>query len=509
MSPATTSRTSSPDFAMKTLLLCVLAPLVPVVAIAQAAPKDNPAATVKTAGANVAKLLQFARDWTAQKRPDAARTAWKRVIEIEPGNTEARAGLNHQLYDGKWFEGHTTLFDYKRAEDERMAKQGLARLRDGWVPLADAPFLRLSWTRDEQGAWQHPLAKVRRQRDREALAKGCQLQDLEWVDPADFTKWQQGLWKCGDQWLDTAAANTWHADAARPWYVASEHFVISSTVERERVEWCKWYADQTWPELVRLFGITPGSRPSAIDLLGEKGDKPEFVVWRSLAQYNQFANSGSEVEGFSSLHYAFFADALADDTVKPPAWAALGTGFWDNSTPVLDAFGQHSIRHAAALSFVEAIDPSWKALGDAAMGAQAKSTAAFWAEKRIPRWLRYGAASYVERYFLDSKVGDGGNARWSRDWALQQLRKAGGLRDPAKVFEFKLTLTDVPGSTQLIHEAGLVTAFMLDGGDSRVQKTHHAFRDALAGSGSTAAAVAELQKALLAAKPALLAFAAK
>jgi len=40
---------------------------------------------------------------------------------------------------------------------------------------------------------------VRLQRDREMLAKGCQLQDLQWVDPAEFETWRQGLWKCGDQ----------------------------------------------------------------------------------------------------------------------------------------------------------------------------------------------------------------------------------------------------------------------------------------------------------------------
>lgn len=489
--------------------LLVLASLVPAVVIAQqGAPKENPAQVVKAAGADVARLLQLAKGWTEGKRADAARLAYKRVLEIEPDNAAARAGLNHQFYDGRWFEGHTALFDYKRAEDERMAKKGLARLRDTWVPIADAPFLRLGWAKDGKGAWQHPLAKIRQQRELEMLARGCQQQDLEWVDPADFEAWKSGLWKCGDQWLDTAAANAWHADPARPWYVASEHFVISTTVERERVEWCKWYADQTYPELVRLFGIAPGSRPSAVDLLGPNGDKPELVVWNSLPQYNKFANTGAEVEGFSSLHYAFFADALFDDSVKPAAYAAVGCGFWDNGSKALDAFGQHSIRHAAALAFVEAIDPSWKALGDTAMGTQAKSTAAFWAEKRIPRWLRYGAASYVERWFVDKTVGDGGNPRWSREWAQASMKKDGGLRDVQKVFEFKLSLADAPGSTRLIHEAGLLVAYVLDGEDKQVQRAHQALQQALRSGAPTGAAVAELQKALLAAKPALAKFAA-
>ena len=227
-----------------------------------------------------------------------------------------------------------------------------------------------------------------------------------------------------------------------------------------------------------------------------------------LAQFNKFA-AGSETEGFSSLHFAFFADALFDPTVKPSAFAAIGAAYWDDSSKEASAYGQHSIRHAAALSFVEAIDPSWKALGDVAMGTQAKTMAPFWAEKRIPRWLRYGAASYVERWFFDTKAGDGGDPEWARKWARASLKQLGGLRDIGKVFEFKLALADVPGSTRLIHEAGLLTAFILDGGDKNVQRAHEALRQALLSGASTTAAVADLQKALLAAKPAIAAFAAK
>lgn len=493
---------------LRSFLFALVAAL-PATALAQKPPpKEKPGIAIKAAGADVAKLLQLAKDWTDEKHTEGARAAWKRVVELDPANAEARAGLGHQLYAGKWFESHTALFDFKRAEDLEKAKQGLARVADGWVPIADAPFLRLGWARDDKGNWQHPLARLRKQKDQEMLAKDCQLQDLEWIAPAEFEPWKQGLWKCGDQWLDTAAANAFHADPKQPWCVASEHFVVTTTVERERVEWCKWYADQTWPELVRLFGIQPGMRPSAIDLLGENDDKPEIVVWNSLAQFNKFA-AGSETEGFSSLHFAFFADALFDPTVKPAAFAAIGAAYWDDSSKEASAYGQHSIRHAAALSFVEAIDPSWKALGDAAMGTQAKSTASFWAEKKIPRWLRYGAASYVERWFEDKNLGEGGDPDWARKWARASLKRDGGLRDIAKVFEFKLTLTDLPGSTRLIHEAGLLTAFVLDGGDPKVQRAHEALKQALVSGASTEAAVAQLQKALLAAKGAIAAFAAR
>jgi hypothetical protein len=504
----TTTRGSAMTTLSRISSFALLAMLSATAMAQKAPPKENPAPVVKAAGTDVQKLLQLAEDWTGKKHTEGARAAWKRVLQLDPANARARAGLGHSFYDGKWFESHTALFDHKRAEDERQAKLGLARVTDGWVPIADAPFVRLGWHKDPKGSWQHPLARLRRQKDQEMQAKDCQLQDLEWVAPAEFEQWKQGLWKCGEQWLDTAAANAFHADARQPWYVVGDHFVITSTVDRDRVEWCKWYADQTFPDLVRLFGIAPGSRPSAIDLLGDQGDKPELVVWRDLAQFNQFA-AGAESEGFSSLHYAFFADALFDPTVKPAAFAGIGAAYWDHATRESDAFGQHAIRHAAALSFVEAIDPSWNALGDIAMGSQPKTSVAFWAEKRIPRWLRHGAASYVERWFLDRNVGDGGDPDWARKWARASLAKDGGLRDIQKVFDFKLVLADVPGSTRLIHEAGLLTAFVLDGGDPEVQRAHEALKQALVSGVPTTAAVTELQKRLLAAKGAIAAFAAK
>jgi hypothetical protein len=491
-----------------------------VLAAPQTPGKDDAKTKIRAAGSDVTKLLQLAADWQAQQRPDAAQKAWQRVLELDAQNATARAGLHHTLYDGRWFDSQTALLDYKRAEDARMQKQGLARAGDRFVPIADAPFVRLGWQKGADGRWQHPLVARRLQRDTEPLARGCQQQDLVWIEPADFDRWRQGQWRCGEQWLDTAAADAWHADPERPWQVPSEHFVISTTVDRARVEWCKWYADRTWPDLVRLFGVAPGQVPSAVELFGPQLDRPEVVVWNSLAQYNKFAGN-AETQGVSSLHYACFADALFDDDVKPAAFAGLGCGFWDRSTPALDGFGQHSIRHAAAQSFVEAIDPSWQALGEMALenrtpASRDQSAArsqvqsqAFWAEKRIPRWLRYGACNYVERWFVEPETTDGQDREWARKWARLALQKGGGLRSLDALFEFKLTPGDAASSTQRIHEAGCVVAFVLDGGDARVQAAHRAFQEALRGPGSTAAAVAELQAALRAAQPRLLAFAAQ
>ena len=39
-----------------------------------------------------------------------------------------------------------------------------------------------------------------------------------------------------------------------------------------------------------------------------------------------------------------------------------GVCYWDTLTESLAPYGQHAVRHAAAQSYVEAIDPSWNAV---------------------------------------------------------------------------------------------------------------------------------------------------
>ncbi|MBK9388624.1 MAG: hypothetical protein IPN34_27750, partial [Planctomycetes bacterium] len=101
------------------------------------------------------------------------------------------------------------------------------------------------------------------------------------------------------------------------------------------------------------------------------------------------------------MHYAFFAEAWFDFTQEPPLHRGAGVAFSEPTDPVLAPYGTFSVRHAAAQSFVEAIDPSWRALSS--VPTQGLVANAFWSEKRIPRWLRYGAASYVERLLRRSR----------------------------------------------------------------------------------------------------------
>ena len=46
----------------------------------------------------------------------------------------------------------------------------------------------------------------------------------------------------------------------------------------------------------------------------------------------------AEVNGFSSVHHAFFAEAFFDPTTQPPTYLGCGTGFWDYK-PELSPWG--------------------------------------------------------------------------------------------------------------------------------------------------------------------------
>ena len=452
---------------------------------------DELEARLEAAGDDVAKLFDIAAAYEKEGAEETALEIYGRILKIDPEHEGAHKGLRHHQYDGRWFETYTALSKHRREEARRMLEEhGKVRLGDEWVPQADLPFLRMGWVQDGE-AWVSPTEAARREREAELVAEGWQQQDLVWVHPDDFEPWRAGKWKCGDDWLDNDPANAYHADLAQPWKVPGEHFVTISTCDREGVNWAVWHADQAYADLVRIFGVEPE-------------EKPQIVVLRDIAQYNEFAagNPGAgrnqtEADGFSSLHYSYFAESWFDTSVSPPEYLGAGVSYWARGDEGLAPFGLHAIRHAAAQSFVEAIDPSWMTISQVvANGGGVVPTNAFWKEKRVPRWLRYGAASYVERYFVDGSVGEDGNPLWAREWALSNLEQKGGLGDLEDVFAFGLSLTDLEASTLLIHQAGLVVAYMLDGEDKAVTATHAAWREALSSGEGLDEATEALEKAL-------------
>lgn len=476
---------------MLTALTLALLPLV-----APAHPSlcaDEVDERIAAAGDDVGRLAELALALEVEGLEDAAQRAWSRVLELDAEHAGAHEALRHHSYDGKWFESYAALSAYRKAEDERMlAEHGLVRFGDDWVEPASVPFRRMGWVETEGGTWRSARDVERAERAAELAARGWQQQDLTWIDPAEFDRWREGLWRCGDEWLAPADADTYHASLDRPWRVPGEHFVVQSTLDRQGTDWAVWYAEQAYADLVRAYGVEPAQRPT-------------LVVVRDIPQYNAFAagdpaagRGPTEASGESSIHYAYFADAWFDTGVSPAAFRAAGVCYWDRGDERLAPYGQHAVRHAAAQSYAEAIDPSWDAVSRAiATSRLGQDSGAFWGEKRIPRWFRYGVASYTERYFRDVHAAEGADPWWPRAWALDNLRRQGGLRPLPEVFAFRLDPANEPEDAgKLLHEAGLVVAFVLDGGCAPVQRAHAELKRALQDGADVEPAARALREAL-------------
>ena len=436
---------------------------------------------IAAAGKDTAKLMELGASLKTAGKDDAAKKAFKKVIEIDPNHKEARKELRHHEYNGKWFESYAELSKYRREEAAEMKKVGKVKWKDQWVLEVDKPYLDMGWEKTDKG-WVNPVEAAREKQIAEWRAAGHEFRadDSTWVAPAEMDKWKQLLWKCGDEWLDMAKADEFHSRIGQWWQLDGAHFVTLSTTDWMGANDARAIAEQTYPELKRLFGLDPAK-------------KPAFVVLNSIDQYNKFSAGDqelqlppSETEGFSSLHHAYFADALFVPAPElpsaPPQFMGAGVALWDRKGQTA-GWGPFAVRFAAAQSFIEAIDPSWNAVAEliasAAGGAQ-PNPGAFWAEKRIPRWMRYGAASYVER-FMKMPADEGGNPWATREWSMADLKKKGGMRKLEDLFAFTLDLNDIDGSTRLYHEAGLVVSFLLDGadGNKKLATKHAAFKAAL------------------------------
>jgi hypothetical protein len=453
-------------------------------------------AKINEAGSDVARLLELAASLTAAGKDDGAKQVYRKIITIDPNHEAARKALRHHNYDGKWFESYAELSKYRREETANMKAKGLARFKDQWVPEADLPYLNMGWTRDEAGKWINPVEAEKKRKEQELLAKGYEFRsdDCTWIAPEDKAKWTPDSWKCGDKWLTMKEANEYHSQPQQMWRLESQYFTVMTTCDWEGGNWARFHADHVYPELVRLFGLQPSG-------------KPHFIVLNSLAQYNDAAGGNPswlpDLEGISSLYGAYFADGFFDQSTTPPQYQGCGVSYWDRKDAKLTNWGPYWLRFAAAQSFCEAIDPSLLTISEAVAAGvgQGSSFENFWKEKKIPRWLRYGAASYVDRFARNYEAGQGGNPWDIREFAFAQLKEAGGLRKIEDVFAFALDPND-PTAPRLYQEAGLLVSFLLDGGESKkLKEKHEAFKAALKSASKSEdkdlqKAIEELQKEL-------------
>jgi hypothetical protein len=404
------------------------------------------------------------------------RAVLRAILKLDDSDAKAHELLGEILYDGKWFPNEKKIEEYKKKALETEAKKtGKVIYKGELVDPADLPYLEKGMRRLENGKW---VSAEEYQR----VTEGWVQQDLEWIAPAEIPNVEKGLWKCGDKWLTVQEADEYHSEIGKWWRVPSDHFVLYSTCKRELTQRALDECEHTYKEISRALGKVPA-------------DRVAVLLLNSRDQYGRFARADDgqpvELRGFSSLHGAFLAEIWAEPLRH--GMPSAGVAYWDTSNADEEAFGRLYLRHAAAQSLVEGVDPSPKLLQQLAAGNAGNAPdQAFWSEKQIPAWLRYGVVGYAERYFADSLVGAGGDPMRFRKWAISNIAGKGGLDPLDSIFALGLTLDDPLKSAKLMNEAGLLVAFVLDGKCAPVAARHGAFKDALKGGKDVKDAAKEL-----------------
>lgn len=450
------------------------------------------------AGSDASALWRLHEAFAAVGFEEHARSALRRLVRLHPDHVRGRAALGHERSGTHWFTRAESRAAFERRQDAAFAAgRGYVQHGGQWMHPADRAQSARGLTRDpDSGLW---LGASERRR----LSEGWVLQDEEWIAPEEAGQRDLGLWKVDGEWLELAAANRRRARPEAPWRIPGPLVRVIATVDRDVALRARIEMERALDELVRLFGVEP-----QLPL--------EVLVLRDEEQYDLFAFGAPDGRrppaSASRLHFvhsAFLAESWFERVDRQLQYRGAGVCYYDPFFPHGERYGVHSARLALGFSFVEALDPSPKAVRRALTnnGPGADFLQAFLAEKQLPAWLRYGGPVYAERYYRDPSVIEGGDPFWTRRWSLENLAAAGGWRGMAEVLAFPLDADDRAGARKLLIEAGLVVAFVLDGGCAPVAEAHSRLRTRIAAGRASRSDFAALETALLASEAELRAFA--
>jgi len=430
-------------------------------------------------------------------RAEKARATLRRLLRTDPEHEAARTALGHQQLLGQWFLSTGALERFRARQDETAAlARGHVEHESVWMHPDERRLVSKGRVKDhETGLWT-TVAERRR------LREGWVRQDLAWIEPEDAAHVIGGQWSVDGEWLSLPQANRRHARLDAMWRIPGPDVLLHATVDREVALRAQEEMGRAILDLNRVFGVEP-MLPLPV------------AVLRDEEQYDLFAFGDPEGRRAPThggrlqvVHSAFFCESWFPHVDGKRQFRGMGVCYWDSQAPNGDLFGVHAARLAVGLSYVDAIDPSPKAIRKGSSGGpDPEYYEAFLEEKQLPAWLRYGGAVYAERYFRDTRPHAVDDPWWPRTWSLDNLRQRGGLRPIPEVFAFPLDPDDRDGGLKLLLEAGLLVAFVLDGDCAPVTTAHAKLKKGLVAGRVKAAQVKALQAALLAHEAELRAFA--
>lgn len=449
------------------------------------------------AGADPAALRELAAWCASTGRERSARVAWRRLARWDADAIDARRALGYWPEGAHDFRSEEARARFLRSQDPARAEaKGHFLVKSVWLHADERSFANKGWTKDfATGQW---LSRGEARR----IGKGWVRQDLAWIEPEEADLADRGLWRLDGAWLDLDEANRRRASIDSMWTIPTREALLYTTVDRDVALRAAEHMGRAAEDLVRVFGAEP-LLPLSVVLLRDEEQYDRFAIGDPDGR-----RPATHTERLHVVHTAFFAERWFPRVEGSPEFRGAGVSYWDTQVPHGDLYGVHAARLAFGLSFVDALDPSPKAVREAlAKGAGPDYSAAYRAEKRLPAWLRWGGAVYAERYFRDEAAADGADPWWARAWSLENLRLAGGLRALDEVLALELDPEHSEEGRRWLLEVGLVVAFLVDGDCEPLRAAHEEFKRALAAGRLQSKHVEAMEEALRAHADELRAFA--
>lgn len=426
---------------------------------------------LELAGTSIDALWKL-HEWCVEtERVSESRVALRRLLRNAPDNARAREAFGQVAVDSSWFPSETFARQYRESQDEAVAtERAYVKHRDVWLHPAERPLSSKGLQKDPRtGLWNSAA-------DRRRLEKGWVRADFEWIEPDQVDRLDDGLWPVDGEWVAVSEAERRHSRIDRMWDIPGPAFRLHTTVPRQVAERANEHMARALDDLRRVFRHEP-ALPLEVCLLAYEEQYDRFAFGSADGR-----RGGTHAGQLHILHSAFFAESNFERVKREFRFRGMGVGYWNTEAPYGDAYGVHSARLAAGLSFVEALDPSPEAVDKAeSKGPGASFYADYLAEKSLPRWFRIGGAVYAERYFEDRHVAEGGDPWWARKWSIENLTAKGGLMELDALFAFELDEAEGDQGLRMLIQAGLLVAFTIDGGCEPVAAAHReltsAFRE--------------------------------
>lgn len=450
------------------------------------------------AGSDAQKLWDLSLWCKSTQREAAATRVLKRLLRVAPDDARARDALGHRFAKGQWFSTQASFERFQASQDPaRAAAKGHIEFKGLWMHPEERALVGKGWVKEQEtGLWVTPADKKR-------FTEGWTRQDLEWISAGETAQLDRGLWRVDGEWIDARTADQRHARLDAMWRIPSADVLLYSTTSRATSLRALEHMSRAMDDLRKVFGAEP-VLPIPVALLCDEAQYDRFAFGDHDGRRR--ATHGGRLQ---TIHHAFFAESFFERVEGKLEFRGMGAGFWDALAPGGDLYGVHAARLAAGLSYVDALDPSPKAVRQAlaAAGPARGFFEAYEAEKKLPAWLRWGAAVYAERYFKDERVAADGDPWWARKWSLENLARKGGLEPLADVFAFRLNPDQREASQRLLIEAGLVVSFLVDGPVPEVRRAHDEFKAAMIAGSLHPKYVQALRDALVAHESELAAYA--